>query len=378
MSILITIIVYFTNLINSLFKKHSKIIVMLFIILLWILMGANTQNPDINVYKMGYENISYGSFEPGYILLERIFIFLNFEYEAFRMFLSLVGILLIHNTVKSLIKNQSAFYLLYAVYPFMLDVVQMRNFISMAILIYAIPYLLSENQIGPLKYVVLVLIAGSIQIIAIVYLPLVVFVRMRKTGLKKIVYGVCILFLLAISLNENGRNMISQLLIITMGSYNEKVKLVVNKQTQYGYLLFWLIQCINFMLIYWTNKNYNTNENSKFLCRKKRLYINIDLREKRCIEHKYIVLMFWVNVYAFSFMPLYVFWSTFSRCMRNIVPLNILAYIIAGNSLPSKSFRKTIFTATYILYIFILFFIEIYILYGESIMKAIFKYNSFF
>lgn len=341
-------------------------------------MGANTQNPDIYAYQMGYSYLIPGSFEFGYMFLERIFNFFNFDYSTFRMIISLVGILLIHHTVKLLIKNQSPFYLLYFIYPFLMDVVQIRNFLAMAIFIFAIPFLLSENIKDIIKYILLVLIAASIQVTFVVYIPLFIIPKIKKTVFLKFLIGIGIIFLVLIALNQSGLNLISQLMINTIGSFDDEVLTIAYKQTNLGFILFWAIQSVNFILLYWANKNYIPSKNNKKINKWAVSSINPSLIECNSLQFKYIDLIFWINVYAFLFLPLYVFWSTFSRLMRNIIPLNLLVYIIVGKSLPPRSIKKIGFISICITYNCILFFIEIYMLYGESIINSIFKYNYIF
>ena len=375
MTILITIFIYLINFINALLRKHSKLLLSLMIVLIWVLMGANTQNPDIYAYQLSYSNSNLVSLEIGYRGLEKIASFLSMDYLTFRMIISALGILLIHQTVKRLTNNRTAFYLLYFIYPFLLDVVQTRNFLAMSIFIFAVPYLLSDKKRDLIKYILFIIIASSIQITAIVYLPIVLFIRKRKSILFKILIIEGIVFLILISLNQSALDILSQILINTIGSYSVRLAKYAYRQTSFGFLLFWFMQFTNFLLVYWANQNFKFTNNNRASSERTVNSIKNNALEVNNFQQKYVVLILWINAYAFLFLPFYVFQSTFSRFMRNIVPLNLLAYVVTGQNLPPKSVKKLLFTITYIGYNLFLFYMDVYILYSESIVKAIFRYN---
>lgn len=372
---MITLFICLVNFINLFLKKHSKLILFFMLTLLWLLMGANTNNPDIYSYQINYSNNDVISFEIGYEMLRSLSLILGFNYVMFRIIISALGIALIHNTVKKIIDNQSAFYLLYLIYPFLMDVVQVRNFLAMAIFVFAIPYLISDKKWSSHKYVLLILLATSVQVASIVYLPLVYFVKKKRTILFKLLFFELILSLIIISLSPTMLDGLSRFLISTISGFNDKFAAYGFRQTNLGYLLYWFIQFTNFTLVYWSNKNFKFSKNKI-----NKSGVGIDNQDKSDIEiygiqKRYMELMVWVNMYAFLFLPFYVFQSTFERFMRNIIPLNLLAYIVSTRYLPPKSGKKLLFMVTYITYNLFLFYINIYLPYGESIVKTIFRYN---
>jgi hypothetical protein len=349
------------------------------ILLLVVLMGANTQNPDICAYQFNYENNRTDSFEIGYLLLVKLFKIFGFEYNTFRIILSAIGILLIDQTVNKLLKNKSPFYLLYFIYPFFMDVVQVKNFLAMALFIFSVPYLISGKKIDILKYVMLIISASLIHVTAISYLPLIFFIKKQKTILFKVMFIEAIIFLSIISFNDYLLHNLSAIIINNLSLFEDRVAIYAYRQTNLGFLLFWFIQFMNFLLVYYSNRIYKcskvnmtvTNEVNTINNKKNKFKINN-------FQFKYVELVFWINFYAFLFLPLYVFHSTFSRLMRNIIPLNLLAYIIASMQLPKRSLRKVLFITVYIAYNLFLFYIDIYWLYSDTIVKAIFEHNWLF
>ncbi|WP_404455288.1 EpsG family protein [Oceanobacillus kapialis] len=351
MSIVISVFIYIANFINTILTKHLKWPVVIFILLLCILMGANTVNPDIYAYILAYDPTREGT-DYGYMLLVKLFNVLGFEYTTFRMITSILGILLIHQTVKKLINNPSPFYLLYFMYPFFIDIVQVRNFLVMAIFVYSIPFLLNNKRIDDAKYICLILIASSFQLTAIVYLPIVFLKRIKKNVFTKITLIVTIISLVIISLNKPVLGSLSNFIINTIGNYDDRILDYSVIQTNFGFLLFWFLQTMNFLLIIWAHRIYKRNN-----------YLSYTNNELEDTKTKFMILIFWINIFAFVFLPFYVFQATFSRFMRNIIPLNIIAYIMAEQLLKRRGKRNTLFRISYISYHLLLLWIDLNWLY---------------
>lgn len=367
-----TTFIYLGNVLSVLLKKKSKVLLFLMLFILVILMGANTENPDIYAYQLNYAKEDLDSLEIGYWAIKRLCIYLGFDYKGFRVITSVLGFSLINHTVKKIINDQSLFYLAYFIYPFLLDVVQVRNFLAMALLIYAVPFLLNIHRFDNLRFIIFVLLAASMQTSAIVYLPIIFFIKKKKSVLFKVLYAEIVIFLILVTLNPSALDVFSQVLVDKLNLYDDRIGEFAFRQTKWGFLLFWIMQFANFSLVVWSSKNYKHNNK---LCSRTLIHTQSDQIASDDFQKKYITLMVWINAYAFLFLPFYVFQSTFSRFMRNIVPLNLLVYIILSKNLPSTSIKKIMFPIIFIGYNFILFYIDIYILYNESIVDAIFSYN---
>lgn len=379
MTYFITGFVYLINIFNSFRKKYSSVLLCLMIAIIWILMGANTKNPDYESYIIYYYNLGgVKALDLGYMYLNRIFLSLGFEYTTFRMFFSLVGILLIQKTVKKFTINNSGFYILYFIYPFMLDAVQVRNFFIMAILIYSFPFLISGTRKDMFKYIILILIASTIQISALIYLPLCVIGKVRKNALWRTILIFMIVAGVLLGSNRTLLANITELMLHQLKSYDSRIEIYGDIQTKFGFLLYWFIQIVNFILILWTKQimltGYKTNGGLSI----KNQSIGTELKYVETSESKLVLLIFWINVYAFLFLPLYVFQATFSRFMRNIIPLNYIAYCIVYNMIPKKNLEKFVYPLMIIIYTIFLFYIEIYHPFSTSIVHPIFESNWFF
>ncbi|MGY6213107.1 EpsG family protein [Cytobacillus firmus] len=371
MSIFISILIYIANCINTVLSRFSKWPVIMFILLLCIIMGANTVNPDIYAYTVTYDPNREGT-DYGYMLLVKFFNLLGFEYTGFRMITSIFGILLIHQTVKKLIRNHSPFYLLYFIYPFFIDIVQVRNFLVMALFIYSIPFLLSNKRLDIVKYIILTLLASTIQLTAIVYLPIVFLIRIRKNVFIRSILIITIILLVIVALNRPLLNSLSTLIISTLGEYDTRVLDYSHIQTNFGFLLFWFLQTINFLLVFWANRIFLRNDISKSDNELS------NLLKTNTINKKFMILTLWINIFAFVFLPFYVFQATFSRFMRNIVPLNIIAFLVTEQLLKKKGKRNTLFRLSYLGYHVLLLWIDLNWLYPNIEIINFFKHNWLF
>jgi len=367
MAFLTTWFVYYINIFNGFRKKHSAAMLFLLIALLGVLMGAGTQDPDIHNYIIYYYH-TWGIVSPdiGYRYFSLIFWKLGFDYQTFRLISSFLGILLIHQTVRKLTDNHVFFYLLYFMYPFMLDVVQVRNFFAMAIFIYAIPYLISEELKDKVKYVLLILIAASFQAIAVIYLPFVAISYIRKNTLWRIILFFMIAVGILAGINKPFLNSLTGFLLDLFSLSGVRIDKYTKVETRFGFLLFWGIQIIDFVLIA-IAKHISTMKMR-----------NEGFSEKENYQAKFILLVYWINIVAFLFMPLYVFQATWVRVMRNFIPLNYIAFCIAGRMLPKGDMRKLILGIVIFGYALVMFYIQIYHPYNATIVQPMFKDNWLF
>lgn len=156
------------NFINLFAKKYFKWIPRLLIFFMWIVFWGSHDNPDSFNYLRMYDLQNSNDF--GYNVLIRIGNFFHLSYTSFLVFISLAGFILIFRTVSKYCENKSWMLLLYFFYPFMLDVVQVRNFLSMAMVIYAVNFLIRGYRHDNLKYITMVCLASTIQITSLIYL----------------------------------------------------------------------------------------------------------------------------------------------------------------------------------------------------------------
>lgn len=156
------------------------------------LVVCNYSNGDYEGYKIMYYNSSFNSYwlEPGYCLLEKIFSYIGVDFFAFRGLIVTISLFLIAIAIQHFSESPTFTLLLYCVYPMILDSVQLRNFLSSAICIFALIFLEKKNKRGIIYFVTLVVVATTIHTVAITFLLLLVTLIVKEEMLKKI----CITF----------------------------------------------------------------------------------------------------------------------------------------------------------------------------------------
>lgn len=296
------------NLIFAIRKRHSKFVFFLSFVFLWILIAGNTHNPDLQAYK----NIYYGdnrSIELGFVLLTKLFRNMNISFEAFVAIISFFCLVMTFTTIKLYTKNLNLVMGLYMIYPFVIDAIQLRNFIATSIVIFSIRYLLRNNLKNKLKYVFFIILAGMMHQLFFFYLLfLLIDIKKRNTKIKVIV-GSSLLFSVLVFLNGNSIPLLDQILPISP----EKYRRYFSTKLRYGFLINWSFNLLYLFLINLSKKRVSQNKNE------------LDVSN---IE-RYITLVFWINVVTVVFFPLYMLNVNFYRLYRNISLINYSVYAIA-------------------------------------------------
>ncbi len=178
MSYMVTAAVSF----SALVKKNSRFIFWVFLALLWVLFVLCIDNPDYDNYKVVYDNIDnqsvlnyyYGGManESGFRLLYKICFMFGLEYRGFLAVFALAGLGILGWCIWQYSANPNIVLVLYLIYPFTIDYVQIRSFMSMVIVLFSLQYLLDDKKISQTKYIAGVLIASTIHVSALFYLIL--------------------------------------------------------------------------------------------------------------------------------------------------------------------------------------------------------------
>lgn len=164
----------------------------LLIFLIGALFSFNDSSADADYYYTLYEDINrrvYFSVEPGFVFLCTFFKNLGFSYIQFRIVIGLLVVILIGSTILRYSKYPSLVLICYFCYPFLLDCAQVRHMIACSIFIYSIRFLEIYNLRNLVSFIICIIIASSIQMIAwafLCFLPIYIFRN------KKIFYTLCL------------------------------------------------------------------------------------------------------------------------------------------------------------------------------------------
>jgi hypothetical protein len=337
-------------------KNKNSIFLFLLIIFLVTIMGGNSNNPDYDNYEIYYYN--YGNvFAPdiGFRFVNIFFRTLGFSYNLYRLMVSILGFYFIYLAARKYAYNSFLVFILFAIYPFLLDVVQIRNFLMYSIVAYAIIFLEEKKY---LKYFFWIVIASSIHVSAIIYLPIVIFSNLKKNIFLKAYLLFFIIIGIFIGLNRDLLESITTTIFNFLLQFGNRFESYSSIKTRFGYLLYWLIHLSIFLVLRWSKKIVFSDT---FLISKK--------------NKNYVQLVYNLNLYVMLFLPLYVLEITYFRFTRNILFLNYIVFSLAFSSIKNNLSKKILFITIVFVLSFVYFYVSIYGPHLEDIIKLVFEYN---
>ena len=380
MLFLIAIFMIIFSILNIYSPRKTKLVSLMLLLLILVLFIGNNDNPDYLGYLRDYENIENNSFKefvfssgyPGFNFLQFISYNIGFNYNMFVLLVSLIGYGLIVNTIKFFSINENYVLLLYFIYPFFFDLIQLKNFLAMSILIYSIKYLLSNKKLDTFKYIILIFLASLIHPVSIIYLCLLITKFSYKN--KIFVFLTILSFLVSIGIRFNFINLaflesvfFADDFLVTKFTYFET-------RVRYGFLVFSFFNLYSLLLIILSIKILEKNN--------KKNYSHEDYKNSK--EYKFAYLMGEVNLFlTIICLPFYFINSNFFRIYRNIFLLNYIAFAITRQNYCEEYPNNNLIAISYDLLVYLLililfFYSFVYSDNGiERILKPIFNNNLF-
>lgn len=189
------------NVIWGVMKRKSNVLYAIAFIVIFTLMSFNIEGPDIGNYIEAYETVGEAAslryafsstyMERGYTLLMYCANKIGMDFFAFRIVLSVVCLALFASTIRYFKVNPNFIVGLYMVHLFFFDTIQLRNCIIQFIVLFALRYLFQKSGRSILKYIVCIIVAGSIHTLAWLYLSLLLIRLMKQKR------GYAILFIIS-------------------------------------------------------------------------------------------------------------------------------------------------------------------------------------
>lgn len=201
------LILYFLIVIAGFLLPKSKTIVSAQMIICSIIFIFNTDNPDYLGYVGTYESAKYGGefyqyfqlYAPLYKFLVFTCEYLDMSFNMFRAVVFFSCMLLMILTVKKITNNVGFVMSMYMIFPFVMDCIQIRNFIGAAVSVYGFRFLIdaenSQNK-NAVKFAVTIVVASLFHYTMIAYLIyLMKFLKGKMFSLAYIVgmIGACLL-----------------------------------------------------------------------------------------------------------------------------------------------------------------------------------------
>lgn len=152
-------------------KKKSDISYWSILFFCWLLMFVVTNSYDLSNYRWAYENgIPHGK-EKTYDILQEIALNMGCNFYLFKFFWQSLTIVFLYQGLKKYTEYKALLAATFLIVPFLTGFqTQMRSSLAGAIVIFAFPYLFEETKKGVLKYIIWVILAASIHIMASFYL----------------------------------------------------------------------------------------------------------------------------------------------------------------------------------------------------------------
>lgn len=152
---------YLALIIIGFFKKNSKALAFAMLIAMWLIMGFNSYNEDMLSYKYFYDlQLTEGSgLYLGYVATEQLAWQFGFDYYQYRMLFSGIALLLIYRFIVRYTDSPALVLALYAILPFMYDVVQFKFFLSASVAITGLSFLIDNKKFAAPAFCVFLLIA---------------------------------------------------------------------------------------------------------------------------------------------------------------------------------------------------------------------------
>ncbi|PDH93229.1 hypothetical protein AO468_06285 [Oenococcus oeni] len=203
-----------------------------------IVMGVLTGfvNPVIPDYLMyqNYYYTNYSQIEIGYEFLQYCGNFLGFSYVTFRTFMAVAAFIILWFAFVNFSNRPAIPMLLYAVSIFPIDVIQIRNELMIAIVLFAYSFLFKHR--GKASYIlvfILLLIALSVHSVALIffvpYFWLLFGLNERKSFTKIVIYILVLLIAFSFILKKETL----QLVVIILSNFSLRDNAAANALTVY-------------------------------------------------------------------------------------------------------------------------------------------------
>lgn len=362
MGYIVATVINISNLLGTFNKNKPNYFLFFSSLLMWLTFGWNFQNPDYYNYQLMYNDIKNSSgllFEGkdlGFKLLMNISNLLGMNYQMFVIVVSSIGLLLILSTVRKYSPNVMYVYLLYFIFPFFLDIVQVRNFLMMAIMIFSIRYLVEETRHSTLKFVIANFIAITIHSLAVLYIPLI-FVKSKNKMIIRL--GVFIILCVSAIIFINGNEIPFIKQIVGLFTNNRFILRWFEFKTNFGFLLPWFIHIMTYFLMLLSKKIIAKNSH------------DLDI-----IEVRYFYVMYWITVLGFFFFPFYMVNTEFLRLVRNFSILNYISFSISNKAIGKKNIKlKSEYNFLIIIYTLLILTIQLLVPHYETVIKPILENN---
>ena len=313
MFLILYFILIFLGLISYKFKfKHFDLLVIIFLI---ALVCIKIDIPDWNNYNTIYNYIGSGHYYDdtgiGWYYLCKVFSSLGISFRIFKTIIFGCSLLLIRHFLNFYFKeslDKRKFWGFYLIFPALLDCIQFRFLLAMAIFMVIIKLYSSETKLGKLFSLLLFFICISIHSSFVFF---VLFLLVKNKSNKRTISNLAIFFvfiiMFVIALDKN--------LIVSIASNfintNRIERYFIESKSAgvIGFIIYSILLIINYLI---TKNICNSFNNKKFIVIKNLNYLSLLI------------------------IPFLLFDVNFIRLARPIWLLNVILYVSAGGNVENK------------------------------------------
>lgn len=281
--------------------KYNKLFLILLLIMV-IIMGGSIENPDTGVYYDLYYAEELFTKDILFGVLMAFFKWCGLNVDEFRLVICLIALCLLYTVVFRFTQSPFIFTALYISYQFFYDVVQLRNFLGISVMVFglALFYGGSRKQ----KFISLLLMVCSILIqkthLVIPVFMVVTYLIKKSKAIKYIVIAGSIGFGI-LCLSNSVMDMVSYILnnieLSGLSSFTERV-------TNLGWMISWVIHFANCAILYYI---------------KTIMFSKLDDK-----QYSFMNAIYYINLSGTICLFLYIINPTFGRILRNITILDFL------------------------------------------------------
>lgn len=160
---MILLISYIVIVILNLKFHKSKILYVIDFVFMWILMGWNYSVADYKVYFTRYTNPEiYGTLEPLYVVLQNWGKMMGMNYNTFLACMSFIFLLIRMVLIKLMSARPNYVIGLYLLFPFIMDITQIRMFYATTIVLLGFYVLVKNYKYSDVLFVITVILASML------------------------------------------------------------------------------------------------------------------------------------------------------------------------------------------------------------------------
>jgi hypothetical protein len=329
--------------------RRNYLLFLFLFILMWLIFAGGYNNADYDNYLLVYRAVGDGLVidfsQPGYYFLLYVFNVLGFDYQSFLFFVSFFGLSLIGLSLSKLTNKINFIFPLYFIYPYLIDVVQVKHFLASSFIIYGFSCVAKKDKFSGYKFLISMALASSMHYMSIFFMPFYIF-RNKSQRFVLMMVMAALPFLIYFIYASFG-----ELASLLVGA--DKVNFYFENKPGLGILIQIFIQLLFLLIIF-----YHVKKLTSF-------NLNVDFAD----------LVLKINIYLILLIPFYLINGTFERVFRATL---ILDYALFSLSIYKMNLNGRVvnmvglFMAT-----LFLFYWNIYKLNSDYAFYSIFEHNIF-